>query len=121
MTDIEAIKQAIAAYCLLADAGNQTDWLALYTADAVMSLNGETIRGREGIQAWMEGRPRRPGRHFISNVWIDLRGDSANSICYFMFVSGSGNQIAAIGEYRCKFVKAPGGWKIAEWNIVHPG
>src|SRR5258708_28172841 len=91
----EAIRDLVARYNANGDTGRFEQVLALFAPDAVMELDGETLRGRDAIAGLFErtralvtasatGAERTHLRHFTATHQIDVvDADHATGRCYF--------------------------------------
>jgi uncharacterized protein (TIGR02246 family) len=111
ITDEEAIRQVLAEYCLLLDAGDFDRWAELYEEDAIFAVpaaNSE-VRGRTEIRQWMSDTYHwvNTGRHMVANPIIKVDGDRATVIseAVFFLKTPDGPQVGLIGLYRDVFHK----------------
>lgn len=85
------------------------------------STGGQAGPYRETLE-WLDRalEPWPLNLHFISNVSVELEGDTASSRCYFHApmgrVEGDGHQlvITNAGYYDDDLVRSPDGWRIAK-------
>ena len=94
----EAIRDLVATYNQLGDAGRTEPLMELFTEDAVLEIPGRTLRGREAIRGFFaevsagSGRkPIRLLRHFTSTHQIVVDGpESASGRCYYQVLTEHG-------------------------------
>ncbi|MEM7221257.1 MAG: nuclear transport factor 2 family protein [Pseudomonadota bacterium] len=100
---------------------------SLFTDDARMTVRGETVVGREQIEARTRSAASGPTTmHLISTIHIRPEGASrARGTSYVtVYVAGDDEAsagvpapvegFAIVGAYEDLFVRTPGGWRIAE-------
>jgi 3-phenylpropionate/cinnamic acid dioxygenase small subunit len=135
------IRNLVAELTQLADTAPDDEldrYLALFTDDATWAVladgEGLSTQERKGHQEILEGvRERRaagiqgPGsdtRHAVSTLVVTFETpDTALARCYWHYytnTSSSAPVLALMGEYRNRFVRTPGGWKLARRELV-PG
>jgi ketosteroid isomerase-like protein len=138
------IEQLCARYALALDSGDADAVGVLFTADAVFDVAGTPFKGREKIQDFARGlratfkldsRPpaddlgRRftPMRHVISNLVLDVNGNTATADSYWTELLSSGREASGAGKppivlnagrYRDLFVKQNGRWLIKERRVI---
>ena len=107
------------------DEGRYDDLGAIYTVDAIAETPGGLAEGRAALiaQASRNHSADKRIQHFISNVMIDLRGDTAevraNLIATFTPAATAEPRIApepqfTLGEvYRFDAVRATEGWRLS--------
>lgn len=129
----EAIRRTMAAYNVAGDRLRDADFLAVFTADAVLELEGVEERdrfrcdGREAIAAWI-GRWRDPPagndvphqatfvRHHLSTCHIELTGaDTARARTYFSAWTDIGPDHA--GHYLDMFARQGDDWLIRHRRV----
>jgi len=127
--DHEAIRNLIAAYSFVLDR-RRFEELGALLADAVFSLSwpaegietGE-IRGREAIERYYAEHleERRPSRHVITNVSIEIEegGESAHVEAYLTSVGYSPGEVVLLsGRYEDRFERVEGEWRFARKHCV---
>jgi ketosteroid isomerase-like protein len=114
----------IGRVCLAyADALDQKDWPALrqcFVADAVADYEGiGTFRGIDAIieRASRGLRHLDRSQHIVTNVLVDVEGDTAVSSCYLQAQhvrsgTSGGDTFIIAGRYADRFVRAAAGWRI---------
>ncbi|CAD7340588.1 nuclear transport factor 2 family protein [Sphingomonadales bacterium 56] len=97
LEDREAIRDLIASYGPLADAGDCAGAAALWTEDGVYEVGGfGSYSGRAAIQALLEGESHQSlihggAAHVLSPPVIDLDGDKATARTYSVVFRKSGD------------------------------
>jgi ketosteroid isomerase-like protein len=125
----EEIRELVAAYAQLADAGRFDALLDLFTDDATLEP-GElpAVTGREALGQFFQGTNRtlvaataRPLiRHHVSNLRIVREGpDAATGSCYFFVVTERGPD--HWGRYRDRYVRAGGRWRFQHRKVRTDG
>ena len=92
---------------------------SVFTDDAIIdysSANGRPAAGRDDTADWLaDSMPFLPWKqHYITNVEIDLDGDTAHVRAAFynpMQLPGLAEPSACGGYYHHDFVRTPAGWK----------
>jgi uncharacterized protein (TIGR02246 family) len=120
-----AIQRVITDYSAFLDARDYDGYVGLFTEDGVWQ-NGETRReGRTQIRAMLTGlfgEPdpdfvNRASFHQVSNIEIDVDGDTARAKSRFVFVMRGerGAPTPALsGQYHDELVRVDGHWKIRQ-------
>lgn len=121
LEDREAIRDLIARYGPLADAGDCSGAAALWTRDGVYEVGGfGEYRGREAIQALLEGESHQTliaggSAHVLGPPAIDLRGDQAVARNHSVVFRKAGDvweaHRASANEWH--LLRTPQGWRIA--------
>lgn len=114
------------------DFGEPEKYVALYTEDGVFARqagDAEVFR-REGAAQLLEfargviARNGRTAQHWNSNVIIEAAEDGATGTCHTMLVvtdvETRTHRITLTGQYRDRFVRTGGGWRIKERRVVGP-
>jgi 3-phenylpropionate/cinnamic acid dioxygenase small subunit len=123
-----AARAAVAAlvhrYAELLDAGD-LDGVADLFAAATWSSGGRTLTGRAAVRRIYDGVLLYDGRpmtkHVISDLRIDLDGDTASARCDFTVLQappGRRLQPVLAGRYHDRFTSDGGTWRFAERTIV---
>jgi hypothetical protein len=118
-----AIGDLVARYNALGDAGRIAEMLALFTEDAVLSLDGNEHRGRGEIAGLFEEaiastRGRIGGRvqHFTATHQIDFAGPgNATGRCYFQVLTEAG--LDHWGRYVDEYLAVAGVWRLAKRRV----
>jgi uncharacterized protein (TIGR02246 family) len=127
----EAIRDLVARYNANGDTGRFEQVLALFASDAVMELDGETLRGRDAIGALFErtralvkasatAAERTHLRHFTATHQIDMvDSDHATGRCYFQVLMAHG--LDHWGRYVDEYVRSDGQWLFASRRVTVDG
>jgi ketosteroid isomerase-like protein len=116
--DVLAIHKLLADYNHLIDAGEGEDWADTF-ADGATFDPGSTppVSGREALVAFAQATAQMvPGaRHLISNISVEVTGDTATSRCYLqLWMRGDqGPFMPFSGRYADRLVRTPAGWRFA--------
>src|SRR6185503_10172358 len=122
LLDHQAIEQLIAGtYPNALDTRNFDAYAALYTEDGELSLQGNTVKGRAAIKAFVAAFPAEPRViHPITNLSYTIDGDTATGGAYWQdvgLVNGAPGVVIA-GRYEDTLRKVNGQWQIAKRGIV---
>src|SRR5580658_10307115 len=98
-----AISELVTEYAWLLDHSRWHDVADLCTNDAVLTIRGREIHGREGLADWAEHRAANKARRTqhqmtllrLEPVYVDL-----------------------VGEYRDEYVRTAGGWRFRRRHLV---
>lgn len=130
---IEGVRRTLSDYVLALDSGQLEVLGDLFTADAVLELVGlgardGTYRGRQAIIHDFYGRLRPAGDpqasfgsgHYATNQQVDVVGEEATSIAYFVeVVRGSGETAALLGGlYQQRLRREGERWRFAAKRIT---
>ena len=121
LEDREAIRELIARYGPLADAGDCAGAAALWTDDGVYEVGGfGSYTGRAAIQTLLEGESHQGlihggAAHVLSPPVIDLDGDRATARTYSVVFRKSGDNWEAhrASANMWHLVRVGGEWKVA--------
>ena len=58
-------------------------------------------------------RPARASRHLVTNIRVDVAGDSASATSQILLFTGAG-QLPLVGTYADRLARTPDGWRFAE-------
>jgi uncharacterized protein (TIGR02246 family) len=125
-SDVEAIRALIHEYAELIDTGD-LDGLAAMFADASWSSpgRGAPLQGTEQIRRAYDGVILYDGvpctKHVISNVTIDVTGDSATARSYFTVLQARPDfplQPIIAGRYHDRFERLDDRWRFADRQII---
>jgi ketosteroid isomerase-like protein len=115
-----AIDDLLHAYARHIDRFDFTAIAALFTEDAVVEYGGYPVmHGGAAVAAWLERRTADSGwhQHLVSVVEVDLRGDEADTVTYFVSHARSKTDAQTVrqhvGEYRDHLRRTVDGWRIA--------
>lgn len=122
LVDQQAIAQLIAGtYPNALDTADFDTYAALYTEDGELTLQGNTVKGRAAIKAFVAGLPTEPRViHPITNLSYSIVGDTATGGAYWQdvgLVNGAPGVVIA-GRYEDTLRKVDGQWQIAKRSIV---
>ena len=122
LVDQQAIAQLIAGtYPNALDTADFDTYAALYTEDGELTLQGNTVKGRSAIKAFVAGLPTEPRViHPITNLSYAIDGDTATGGAYWQdvgLVNGAPGVVIA-GRYEDTLRKVNGQWQIAKRGIV---
>lgn len=121
LEDREAIRELIARYGPLADAGDCAGAAALWTEDGVYEVGGfGSYTGRAAIQTLLEGESHQGlihggAAHVLSPPVIDLDGDRATARTYSVVFRKSGDNWEAhrASANMWHLVRVGAEWKVA--------
>lgn len=121
----EAIRQVLYRYCRGIDRGDPDLVASVYHADARDDHGTFQGSAREFAQVVTAGMDRQTltAQHHITNVLIDLHGDSADVESYFLALhpsgEGAGETLAQVGgRYLDRFERRDGEWLIADRQVI---
>jgi uncharacterized protein (TIGR02246 family) len=122
LVDQQAIAELIAGtYPHALDTGDFDAYAALYTEDGELTLQGNTVKGRAAIKAFVAALPTEPRViHPITNLSYEVDGDTATGGAYWQdvgLVNGAPGVVVA-GRYEDTLRKVDGKWQIAKRGIV---
>ncbi len=129
-------ERLVTLYCHYVDHGEAARIVDLFSVDGVFTAPGVvTLSGRgeleEGLGQRQERSATRTARHVCNNLLIDvLDEDNATGVVYVTVYrhdrkkAESAGAVAPIGlplmvgEYRDRFVRTDGGWRIAHREVA---
>jgi hypothetical protein len=122
LVDQQAIAQLIAGtYPNALDTADFDTYAALYTEDGELTLQGNTVKGRAAIKAFVAALPAEPRViHPITNLSYTIDGNIATGGAYWQdvgLVNGAPGVVIA-GRYEDTLRKVNGQWQIAKRGIV---
>jgi len=127
-----ACERLVYRYAWLVDSGEAAGIADLFTQDGAWAAgDSEPMRGRDGIRAGFTARQavtRRQSRHVMTNVLIDVDGDTATGRVYLVnyrhdSTTGVAERPAPsdapkfVGEYNLEFRRVNGEWLIASLDL----
>jgi ketosteroid isomerase-like protein len=125
----EELRELVAAYAQLADAGRFDALLDLFADDATLEAGDlPSATGREALRQFFAGTNRslvaattQPLiRHHVSNLRLVLQGpDAATGSCYFLVVTERGPD--HWGRYRDRYVRTGGRWRFQHRRVRTDG
>jgi hypothetical protein len=120
--DVDAITALLQEYARRLDEGDLDRVAALFARAEVRSTRDDRVRrGATEVRAlydpvilYDDGTPRT--LHQLTNVSVDVAGDTATARTYFtvLQVTGQGLHPILAGEYRDRFARAGGVWHFSE-------
>jgi ketosteroid isomerase-like protein len=126
LAERQAIDQLVAGdYPRALDASDWDAYVATYTEDGELLLQGVTSKGRTAIKSFLAAQPAGPRiNHVITNLSYKIDGDTATGGAYWQDignVNGAPGVIVA-GHYDDSLRKVNGAWKFTKRSIVidHP-
>jgi len=125
LIDRAGVETLLAKYAKAVDFGTPEEYAALFTEDGVIHMQGKDFKGRKAIHDMIapaltkpaDGAPTRRMRHILSNVDIELNGDTATVFESWATISKDKDgrpAIGAIGHYTDTAVKVNGQWLFAK-------
>ncbi len=132
---IVACTDLVLDYALYRDQLDVESFVALFTREARLSVQGKTFVGTDAIRARLQGAKRGPKtRHLMSTIRISpVSANRATGISYVTVYAGSAalqekarqqegeleavNGFAMIGNYIDEFERTPEGWRIASRRL----
>ena len=122
----DAIRELMARYAMALDACRFADVAACFAPDGAWTTNYGAARGPAEIEKFIssivpvkgEGPQR---KHYITNIIIEVDGDSARAVSDYLVVRESENGLMPVmgGTYRDRFVKTAAGWRFARKELEH--
>lgn len=120
----EAIRDLVARYNVLGDAGHSAPLSELFSEDAVLEIPGRALRGRGEIREFFAAvtggvgrKPVRVLRHFTATHQIDrVDRDSASGRCYYQVLTENG--LDHWGRYVDRYQRAGDRWLFAERKVT---
>jgi hypothetical protein len=123
--DDAAIRNVIGLTAYLGDQGAPEDYRKVYAPDAIWRIGDVTQSGADEIVAAAAARraegvsgPGTGTRHLVTPLTIEVTGDIAESVSYYVFLSGT--SIATTGTYHDDLARTEQGWLITRRDIT-PG
>ena len=111
--DIVAIEQLVARYNQALDRGDGEAWASAFVEDGRFETVGRSpLVGRAAIAAALRGREPFRSRHFVSNMLIEVAGDTAEMRAYLMVVAQ--REITVTGSYEDRLRREDGRWLFVE-------
>jgi len=113
-TDLLAINNRLAEYCLAADEGRVEDWARCFTEDGEMHAFRRVWKGFDELVSHISAAPG--GLHLCGLPHVTLHGDTADVVVNFMFVTHE-KEIWSMGKYVDVFAREAGDWKIRSRKV----
>lgn len=125
MDDRTAINDLFVRYTTALDAGDVETIVGCFTEDGALESPAVGVyAGRTGIREFAERFARFHAggaqlRHFISNLAVQVSGDTARATCYLLNVitRDGKTELMAPGRYDCQLVKVEGEW-LFQYRLV---
>ena len=125
----EQIRDTVARYAHLVDAGRFDELVALFTPDGVLEANDlPPAAGHEAIRAFLGGTKARLAaatahpwiRHHVASVLIDVESpEAATARSYFLAITERGPDHC--GRYRDRLVLHEGRWRFRHRRVRTDG
>ena len=118
------------AYPRALDGRHWADYAALFTSDAQLTMQSQTLKGSAAIEQYFRNvrlpgiAPPRPGEvralHIVTNVSYKLDGDTASGGAYWQTIAVTDGHTAVLsaGHYEDLLRKVDGRWKFAKRVIA---
>lgn len=131
--DRAQIQDLQARYLFAMDFGDPESYVELFTEDGVLVWGNGTAVGRDEIyEVANTGMRRQPpndglrppkGGHNITNTVIEIDGDQARAVAYWVAVGNSNPErsagVGAYGHYEDELVKIDGRWYFTKREIYN--
>lgn len=121
--DDAAIRNLIGLAALLGDEGRPEEYRRVYAPDAIWHMGPTTQSGADEIVAGAAARraegisgPGTGTRHLVVTLHVDVAGDSARAVSYYVFLAGT--EIRTVGTYRDDLTRTGAGWQIRRREIA---
>jgi len=129
MDDRQMISDLFVRYTTALDAGDVETIVGCFTEDGALESPAVGVyAGRAGIRAFAErfAAFRERGsqlRHFISNLAVQVDGDTAHATCYLLNVitRDGRTELMPPGRYDCQLAKHDGAWRFTHRLVVLDG
>jgi uncharacterized protein (TIGR02246 family) len=129
MDDRTMINDLFVRYTTALDAGDVETIVGCFTEDGALESPAVGVyAGRAGIREFAErfARFRERGsqlRHFISNLAVQVEGNTARATCYLMNVitRNGKTELMPPGRYDCRLAKIDGAWLFRHRLVVLDG
>ncbi len=118
------IEDLLTRYCAAIDTGDFDLLDEVFTADATIDYtrSGGIRDEYPTVKTWLEKAlaPFRVVQHLVTNVRVELDGDRARSVCYFLNPMGLPREDGGVntffcgGIYRDQLLRTERGWRITE-------
>ncbi|MGE3690216.1 MAG: nuclear transport factor 2 family protein [Novosphingobium sp.] len=113
-SDELAIRKVLDEYCLRLEANSFAEWMDLFTQDTVYEVYKLVLTGHEEVTRVLSQAPH--GVHIPGAARITVRGDTAETLQNYLFVSTSTDEWNA-GWYFRDLVRTADGWKISRTRV----
>jgi len=129
MDDRQMINDLFVRYTTALDAGDVETIVGCFTEDGALESPVVGVHaGKAAIRGFAErfARFRERGsqlRHFISNLAVQVEGDTARATCYLLnLITRDGKtEVMAPGRYDCQLVKLNGAWLFKHRLVILDG
>jgi uncharacterized protein (TIGR02246 family) len=131
LEDIEAIRVLLDHYVGFNEARDYVGYADLFARDGELVLSTTRLKGPAAIRDHLQKNfggpanaskgPQKGSSHVLTNIRIEVGGDTATSVCRWMLVTpaaGGRQEIASKGLYQDRLVREDGRWKFKERAIV---
>ena len=116
----EAIRSLTASYNRAFDCGDTDAWLATFTEDGALVVDGNQVyAGRSELASFCEGRAG-SYHHLSTDSEIDIHGDSAVQRCSLLLfhTGGAGAKLIGTGHYVDDLVRTSTGWRFKRRSVA---
>jgi uncharacterized protein (TIGR02246 family) len=119
LEDVEAIRQLVARYCHYIDQVRIDEWLDCFTEDGAFDFFGSRTEGRDALRELGSGmeatQASAPMRHVVTNVIVDVDGDTATSSSYLQILMAQRPPaLMTSGRYEDRLRRIDGRWRFEE-------
>lgn len=120
--DREAINELMWHYARALDTGDGEAYAACFTEDGQFGVGDGATKGREALQAMVDGLGNLGLYHMNADVWIEFIDDThARHHTYWMTMRGASGEnpagVVAVGVGVDELVKVDGEWLIQMRNV----
>lgn len=109
-----SIRRVLDEYCLRLEMETFEEWMDLFTDDTVYEVYRLKLSGRQEVTDVLSKAPH--GAHIGGAARIAIKGDTAETIQNYIFISTSSDEWN-VGWYDRKLVRTADGWKIAHTKV----
>jgi ketosteroid isomerase-like protein len=136
LQDESEIRKLLDEYMHLLRARDWDNYVKLFAKDGELDIVEGVLKGHDAIRTRManasarmaaaaQGRPPRASADLLTNVSVDVQGDSATASCRFTFISedgAGGFRVTGSGLYLDTWIREAGLWKIkrraVKWDLL---
>lgn len=119
LEDERAIRELVAAYGPLVDAGRADEVADLWTTDGVYDVDEMYLGDQDAIRAMVAGEAHqgliaRGAAHFLGPVHVTLEGDEARAVCHSVLVVHHRERflVARAGVHLFRLLRTEAGWRV---------
>ena len=130
------IRKLLDEYMHLLRARDWDNYVKLFAEDGELDIVEGVLKGHDAIRTRManastrmaaaaQGRPPRASADLLTNVNVDVQGDSASASCRFTFIAEDDNggfRVTGSGLYLDTWIREDGLWKIkrrtVQWDLL---